>query len=156
MPDSACFRGWQACGSQTERLRETFLRQADAVQDRLSRWARLLSARAGGSRASEKPYCTYFRGIYCMKPVLKWAVGKTQLLKYIREMLPPAWNRYFEPFLGGGALLLDLAPQGATVNDINPELVTMYRQVRGGRCAVFARLLGSGAGPEGEGHAGGV
>lgn len=75
-----------------------------------------------------------------MKPILKWAGGKTQLLKYVREMLPSAWNRYFEPFLGGGAVLLDLAPQGATVNDINPELVNMYRQVQGDVDAVVACL----------------
>ena len=47
-----------------------------------------------------------------MKPILKWAGGKTQLLKYIREMLPPARNRYFEPFLGGGALLFVAAAGG--------------------------------------------
>lgn len=75
-----------------------------------------------------------------MKPILKWAGGKTQLLKYIREMLPPVWNRYFEPFLGGGAVLLELAPRDATVNDINPELVNMYRQVRKGVDAVVACL----------------
>lgn len=75
-----------------------------------------------------------------MKPILKWAGGKTQLLKYIREMLPPVWNRYFEPFLGGGAVLLELSPQGATVNDINPELVNMYRQVRDDVDALVACL----------------
>lgn len=89
-----------------------------------------------------------------MKPVLKWAGGKTQLLKYIREMLPPAWNRYFEPFLGGGALLLELSPQGATVNDINLELVNMYRQVRDDVDAVVACLKELDARHEGAADAG--
>ena len=75
-----------------------------------------------------------------MKPILKWAGGKAQLLPYIREMLPPVWNRYYEPFLGGGAVLLDLAPPQATVNDINPELVNMYAQVRAEADAVIACL----------------
>lgn len=75
-----------------------------------------------------------------MKPVVKWAGGKAQVLKYIREMLPPGFRRYFEPFLGGGAVLFDLQPQVATVNDINPELVNMYAQVRSEAGAVIRYL----------------
>lgn len=75
-----------------------------------------------------------------MKPMLKWAGGKAQLLKYVREMLPSGYNRYFEPFLGGGAVLLDLTPREATVNDINPELVNMYAQVKVDVDAVVAAL----------------
>ena len=75
-----------------------------------------------------------------MKPMLKWAGGKAQLLKYVREMLPSGYNRYFEPFLGGGAVLLDLTPREATVNDINPELVNMYAQVKADVDAVVAAL----------------
>lgn len=48
----------------------------------------------------------------------------------IRELLPPTYNKYYEPFLGGGAVLLDLCPEEAVVNDINPELINMYFQVR--------------------------
>ena len=68
-----------------------------------------------------------------MKPIIKWAGGKTQSLKYIRKMLPSGWIRYYEPFLGGGALLLDFdidIISSAVVNDINPELMNMYVQVR--------------------------
>ena len=65
-----------------------------------------------------------------MKPIIKWAGGKTQLLEYIRAMRPKSYGHYFEPFLGGGAVLFDLIPENSTVNDINPELVNMYIQIK--------------------------
>lgn len=65
-----------------------------------------------------------------MKPIIKWVGGKTQLLDHIHELMPPKWGKYFEPFCGGAALLLDLAPEEAFANDINPELVNLYLQVR--------------------------
>ena len=61
-----------------------------------------------------------------MKPVIKWCGGKQQLLDKIRDRLPESFNTYYEPFVGGGALLLDLLPNYAVVNDINPELTNMY------------------------------
>lgn len=65
-----------------------------------------------------------------MKPIIKWVGGKTQLLPQIKERLPARFNTYFEPFLGGAAVLLDLNLTTAVVNDINPELINMYQQVR--------------------------
>jgi DNA adenine methylase len=65
-----------------------------------------------------------------MKPIIKWPGGKVQLLPKIKELLPSTYNKYYEPFLGGGAVLLDLNPKEAIVNDINPELINMYLQVR--------------------------
>lgn len=65
-----------------------------------------------------------------MKPVIKWVGGKSQLTQKIREMLPDKFETYYEPFLGGAAVLLDLNPTNAVVNDINPELINMYIQVR--------------------------
>lgn len=65
-----------------------------------------------------------------MKPIIKWVGGKFSNLSHIKEMLPPTYNRYYEPFLGGGAVLLELNPKEAYVNDINSELINMYIQVR--------------------------
>lgn len=68
-----------------------------------------------------------------MKPIIKWAGGKSQSLKIIKEMLPIGWINYYEPFLGGGAVLLDLLETTNTtaiVNDINPELINMYLHIR--------------------------
>jgi DNA adenine methylase len=65
-----------------------------------------------------------------MKPIVKWVGGKTQLLPKIKELLPPTYNKYYEPFLGGGAVLLDLNPSIAVVSDINPELINVYNQIK--------------------------
>ena len=65
-----------------------------------------------------------------MKPIIKWPGGKQGNLHYIRDRLPKEFNTYYEPFLGGAAVLLDLNPTNAVVSDINPELINMYCQVR--------------------------
>ncbi len=52
-------------------------------------------------------------------PALRWAGGKTQLLGSIREKMPSHYNHYFEPFVVGAAVLLELQPKQATNNDIN-------------------------------------
>ena len=62
----------------------------------------------------------------CMSPVVKWAGGKRQILAKLKENLPEQFNNYFEPFIGGGALLFDLAPANATINDVNQELLAIY------------------------------
>ena len=63
-------------------------------------------------------------------PILKWAGGKRQLLPQIIPLIPKDYNRYFEPFLGAGAVLFELQPQKAIVNDTNPELMNVYRVIK--------------------------
>ena len=65
-----------------------------------------------------------------VKPFVKWVGGKTQLLPTIREMMPTTFERYYEPFVGGGALFFDLKPSHAVINDINRSLITTYKQLR--------------------------
>ena len=65
-----------------------------------------------------------------MKPIIKWVGGKAGNWQAIKEMLPPTYNRYYEPFLGGGAVLLELNPKEAYVNDINSKLIDMYIMIR--------------------------
>ena len=60
------------------------------------------------------------------KPFLKWVGGKTQLLDELKKYIPKNFNKYIEPFVGGGALLFDLAPQKAIINDANEELINAY------------------------------
>lgn len=62
----------------------------------------------------------------CMSPVVKWAGGKRQILEKLKANLPEKFNNYFEPFIGGGALLFELAPKNATINDVNQELLAIY------------------------------
>ncbi len=59
-------------------------------------------------------------------PFVKWAGGKTQLLNIIKELMPEAYDTYFEPFIGGGALFFETAPKKAYINDFNSELVCVY------------------------------
>ena len=63
-------------------------------------------------------------------PVVKWAGGKRQLLKYIHEMMPERYGNYYEPFIGGGAVLFDLMPEHAYISDINEALICMYQTIR--------------------------
>jgi DNA adenine methylase len=65
-----------------------------------------------------------------LKPFLKWAGGKRQLLSEIRQYVPSDFNVFYEPFVGAGAVLFDLQPNRAVINDINTELVNAYRVIK--------------------------
>lgn len=72
------------------------------------------------------------------KPFLKWAGGKTQLLKYIEDKFPYKQNdtfSYVEPFVGSGAVLfwvLNSFPnlQKVVINDINQDLIEAYKTIK--------------------------
>ncbi len=73
------------------------------------------------------------------KPFVKWVGGKRQLLKqFIKLGLYPPFsfgfnpekNTYFEPFVGGGAVFLDLLPENAVLSDMNFELITTYKVIQ--------------------------
>lgn len=66
-----------------------------------------------------------------VSPILKWVGGKRQLLSEILPMINiKSGSTYVEPFLGGGAVLFDLQPKKAIVNDYNGELINVYLTVR--------------------------
>ncbi len=62
-------------------------------------------------------------------PFVKWAGGKRQLLTQIKERMPKKFNNYIEPFVGGGAVLFDLLPKNAIINDINKALMNSYIRI---------------------------
>ncbi len=62
-------------------------------------------------------------------PIIKWAGGKTKLLPRLLARVPARFGRYYEPFMGGAALFFALAPDAATLADINPALVSLYQTV---------------------------
>jgi DNA adenine methylase len=64
------------------------------------------------------------------KPFIKWVGGKRALLRQMREHYPQHYHRYFEPFVGGGAVFFDLAPANAVLRDRNHELIGAYVCVR--------------------------
>lgn len=63
-------------------------------------------------------------------PVMKWAGGKTRLLRELLPRLPDTLGRYHEPFFGGGALFFRLQPEHAELADANGELINVYACVR--------------------------
>lgn len=69
-----------------------------------------------------------------VKPFIKWAGGKTQLLNVIREKYPENIKKYCEPFVGGGAVLFDILinfqPKEVLINDINSELINTYIHIK--------------------------
>ena len=74
------------------------------------------------------------------KPILKWAGGKTQLLGELLPKVPEKYEKYIEPFFGGGAMFFALQPKEAVIADSNPEIVNMYQQVAGSLDKVISYL----------------
>lgn len=66
-----------------------------------------------------------------LKPALKWAGGKTGLIPQLLRHFPTSFERYLEPFLGGGAVFFALAQRSKSiVNDLNPEITNLYEVIR--------------------------
>ena len=64
------------------------------------------------------------------KPFVQWAGGKRRIIDELTKRLPVRFDRYFEPFLGGGALFWELQPKTAFISDLNPELINAYNAVK--------------------------
>lgn len=79
------------------------------------------------------------------EPFVKWAGGKRQILAQIRRRLPKHISTYYEPFVGGGAVLFALANRDvferAVVGDVNRELVDTYQLLAAGRVTELTELL---------------
>lgn len=65
-----------------------------------------------------------------VQPFLKWAGGKRQLLAQISKLYPKKFVTYYEPFIGAGAVFLDLQWKKAVINDANSELINCYKVIR--------------------------
>lgn len=63
-------------------------------------------------------------------PFLIWVGGKKLILNEIEDRMPNSYNKYFEPFIGGGSVYFRLNPHDATLADKNLELINTYIQVR--------------------------
>src|SRR5689334_3563674 len=65
-----------------------------------------------------------------LAPLLKWPGGKRWLVRDLVPFLKTETGRYYEPFLGGAAVFLNLRPNSAVLSDMNAELINVYQQVR--------------------------
>lgn len=74
-----------------------------------------------------------------VSPVLKWVGGKRQLLNEIIPLIPKH-STYYEPFMGGGAVLFSLQPSKAVMNDSNPELINVYNVIKSSPEALIEEL----------------
>jgi DNA adenine methylase len=83
-----------------------------------------------------------------IRPLLKWAGGKRQLLPVLRRYYPAGFDRYLEPFVGSGAVFFDLYGAGrlsgrrVLLTDVNADLIGCYRAVRDEANAVIEALAG--------------
>ena len=78
-----------------------------------------------------------------MKPFVKWAGGKRQILSRINEYVQDSIDdnpdyTYIEPFLGGGAVFFSLHPKKAIINDLNEDLINAYRIIKSGN---YSKLI---------------
>lgn len=65
-----------------------------------------------------------------LQPFTKRTGGKRQLIPTIKKLMPVKYNRYFESFIGGGALFFELCPENAYINDFNEELINSYKVIK--------------------------
>jgi len=77
-----------------------------------------------------------------LEPFLKWPGGKRRLVQHILPLLPTKYNRYYEPFLGSGALFFAVQPALASLSDKNTDLISAYSQVRNHPQSVINCLKG--------------
>lgn len=64
------------------------------------------------------------------KPFVKWAGGKRSIINKLIELSPYEYETYYEPFVGGGAMLFELSPKKAVINDYNKELINVYNCIK--------------------------
>ena len=65
-----------------------------------------------------------------MKPFIKWPGGKSGEYKKIEHIIPQNIDKYIEPFFGGGGIYFNLEPKRAVINDINENLMTIYKLLK--------------------------
>lgn len=66
-----------------------------------------------------------------MKTFLKWSGNKTQHLNKIIQYVPKEFGTYIEPFVGSGAMFLKLQPKKWIINDINKDLINVWKNIQG-------------------------
>lgn len=77
-----------------------------------------------------------------MRPIVKYRGGKSREIQEFSGYIPQDYDRYIEPFFGGGAVFFDLEPDYAIINDVNQPLMRFYEQVRNNYIDLSQELYG--------------
>ncbi len=64
------------------------------------------------------------------RPFLKWVGGKAKLIPQLAAHYPDSYGKFYEPFVGGGAMFFSLNPKDAHINDMNAVLINGYISIR--------------------------
>ena len=75
-----------------------------------------------------------------VKSLIKWPGGKSKEIKYIEKLIP-SFDRYVEPFFGGGAMFFYLQPEKAVINDISRDLISFYKLVKSQSSEFYQYLI---------------
>jgi len=68
-----------------------------------------------------------------LKPLIKWSGGKSDEIKMFEKYFPQDYNKYIEPFVGGGSVYFYLNPTNAVINDVHKELIDFYKSIHHGK-----------------------
>lgn len=77
-----------------------------------------------------------------VRPLLRWAGSKRSAMRYLSEHAPKKYNRYFEPFVGSGALFFHLRPTSSILSDLNGELINFYNILKQDPVKLFLGMTG--------------
>lgn len=73
-----------------------------------------------------------------IKPILKWAGGKSSELEMIHKSMPTEFENFYEPFIGGGAVWLSIdSSHKMYVNDFSEDLINLYNNIKTGNTLFF-------------------
>ena len=76
-----------------------------------------------------------------LEPIVKWAGGKEQELKYIIPNLPDYFENFYEPFVGGGSVYTAIQAQEYFINDKSHELIDLYRIIVSDQREIFFKAI---------------
>ena len=68
-----------------------------------------------------------------LKPLIKWSGGKSDEIKMFEKYFPEHYNKYIEPFVGGGSVYFYLNPKNAVISDVHTELIDLYKSIGEGK-----------------------
>lgn len=76
-----------------------------------------------------------------LAPLIKWSGGKSDEIKTFYKHIPSSYNKYIEPFIGGGSLFFYLNPDNAIITDVHTELIDLYQSIKEGKSEEIYKFM---------------